>query len=136
MRITTFINVTEREYMASKIKLLVCRSCIRDNPQSDSLFASVENAKQVYGKKLRRNFFGTHAELKWVDCLTNCHRPNSVQIETLSGEEILFAEISSNNKMDEVIEMVKKFSKSSEPVTVPASLQENLRWIHNPERKH
>ncbi|QQR79557.1 MAG: hypothetical protein IPJ69_09355 [Deltaproteobacteria bacterium] len=93
--------------MSSKIILKVCRSCIRDNPQSDPCFLNEATLKATYQKKIKKPILGEPiCELRLVDCLTNCQNPNSVQIERDDGD-MLLGSINSQKNIDQVIELVK-----------------------------
>ncbi|MDP2600007.1 MAG: hypothetical protein Q8P84_04645 [Deltaproteobacteria bacterium] len=45
-----------------KIIVSVCRSCIRDNAQSDAALANEECLKNTWLKKLKKGFFGKIAD--------------------------------------------------------------------------
>ncbi len=113
-----------------KVTVLVCRSCIRENPQSEPALANEESLRITYKRKLKRGFFRNLAELQIVDCLTNCQNPNSVQIDCEDGE-MLFGRISTCQKVDEIVVLVNKLRDLSEPLKTSEILAENLIFVRS-----
>jgi predicted metal-binding protein len=115
--------------MAQKITLMVCRSCIDQNAQSDPALQDQAALHKTYEKKLKTGFFRSKiAELRFVDCLTNCENPNAVQIDREDGE-ILLGLIRTESEVDEVIRLVKGLNESGTPLLISEKLQSNLTFI-------
>ncbi len=111
-----------------KVTVLVCRSCIVQNKQEDPALKNEESLQRLYEKKLKKGFFGKIAELRMVDCLTNCENPNSVQIDREDGE-ILFGKISDEQAMDEIVQLAEALRDSKKSLEVPPSLQKKLMFV-------
>lgn len=111
-----------------KIALLVCRSCIRENTQADPSLTSEEHLRKIYSQKLKKRLFGKLAELRIVDCLTNCQNPNSVQIDREDGE-MLFGRINNCARIDDVIQLVEKLRGKDVPFQPSESLKPCLVFV-------
>ncbi len=115
--------------MSSKITLLVCRSCIRDNPQSDPCFLNEATLRATYQKKIKKGLLGGDlCELRITDCLTNCQNPNSVQIERDDGE-MLFGGILTQKNADQVIDLVKTVVNACHALGPSEELEEKLVFV-------
>ncbi|MDP2600009.1 MAG: hypothetical protein Q8P84_04655 [Deltaproteobacteria bacterium] len=68
-------------------------------------------------------------ELKIADCLTNCHKPNSVQISRDDGE-MLLGWICSESLVDEVVKLADQLKKGTTPLKPSTALKEKLIEIH------
>jgi len=106
---------------SSKTTLVVCRSCILQNSQKDAAFESEKKLIETYEKKLKSGFFGKIAELRIVDCLTNCENPNSVLIDR-QGEELLLGNIDEEKWADETIKLLKTLKDPSQPLQASQAL--------------
>jgi len=111
-----------------KIVLQVCRSCIRDNEQSDPTLKDEATLRKTYQEKLKRGLFGRVAELRIVDCLTNCANPNSVQIQRDDGE-ILFGKICSQSSVDAVIQLSDELRDPSKELVPSKILTPHLIFV-------
>ncbi len=109
--------------MGKKVTLLVCRSCIRENKQADPCLIDEPTLRATYARKLKKGWFGKKAELRVVDCLTNCQNSNSAQINREDGE-ILFGKISSEVLVDEVIQLAVTLSDTQQPLAASDSLKQ------------
>jgi predicted metal-binding protein len=117
--------------MASKkLTLLVCRSCIRENKQTDPKLMDEETLRATYTKKMKKTFFGQIAELRFLDCLTNCQNPDSVQINR-GDQEMLFGKISSERRVDEVVELVRNLRDSKKPLAPSDTLKPCLVFVRS-----
>ncbi len=116
--------------MSHKITLLVCRSCIRENAQTDPCFQDNDALEKTYAEKLKKGFFGHHAELRLTDCLTNCQNSNAVEICRADGQ-ILLGLIRSEKDVDQVIDLVKTLKDSSAPLQVSDELQEKMVCVRS-----
>lgn len=115
--------------MGSNIILKVCRSCVRDNPQSDPCFLNEATLRATYQKKVKKGLLsGQICELQFVDCLTNCQNPNSVQIERDDGE-MLFGGINHQKQVDQIIEVVKTNTNACHALGPSEELEEQLVFV-------
>lgn len=115
--------------MGSKIILKVCRSCVRDNPQSDACLLNEATLRATYQKKVKKGLLGGQlCELQFVDCLTNCQNPNSVQIERDDGD-MLFGNINTQKQIDHIMETVKTCSNACHALGPSEELEEQLVFV-------
>jgi predicted metal-binding protein len=115
--------------MKQKITLMVCRSCIAQNPQEDPCMKDEAALRETYERKLKTGFLGGKlAELLVVDCLTNCENPNSVQVNREDGE-MLFGLIRSEKQIDEIIRLVKDLKDSRKSLEASEALKKQLTFV-------
>ena len=118
---------------SSKTTLFVCRSCVLQNTQKDPSFQSEKILKETYEKKLKKGFFGKIAELRIVDCLTNCENPNSIMIDR-ADEELLLGSINEEKWVDETIKLLKTLQDVSQPLQASQALES--RMVYKRPRRH
>ncbi len=111
--------------MSEALKILACKSCLRDNP-GEGVFASPENAEKEYRGKLKEGLFRKTAHFELHSCFAECENFHCVRV--LKGKVgVHLKQISSPQKIDEVIEWVK-LSKQTNSLEVPECLKENLLY--------
>ena len=118
---------------STKTTLFVCRSCALQNTQKDPSFQSEKILRETYEKKLKKGFFGKIAELRIVDCLTNCENPNSVMIDR-ENEELLLGNINEEKWVNEVVKLLKKLQDNSQPLQVSPALES--RMVYKRPHRH
>ena len=106
-----------------KLKLLVCRTCIRDNP-GQGIFATVDSLTDVYKKGLKKGLFSCSAEMDLQNCFTECENFHCVQL-TDSDKGFRLKKISTPEKIETVLQWVKQVEKSGQ-LELPESLKDNL----------
>ena len=107
----------------NKIQVVICRTCLRDNPEEGSLSSFEENAK-VYQQGLKKGFLKKHGELRYQNCFTHCEKFHCVQV-TRNGEGFLLQQVSTPQKIKDVLDWVKE-SKATSRFEPPHSLHDNV----------
>lgn len=124
----------EKEKMAkNKLQVVLCRTCLRDNPQEGDWKSFEANAK-VYQQKLKDGFLRKHAELRFQNCFSYCEKFHCVQV-TKNGEGFLLQKISTPQKVNDLVDWVKE-SKKSPYFELPHSLHDNLIAPVKPQEKY
>ena len=104
---------------SKKLKLTVCRTCVRDNP-GEGIFENAESVEKTYRQQLKQGLFGSVAEIKMQNCFSECENFHCVQLtdDTLGFR---FKKISSPTKVDELIRWVKAVKETGR-MDLPESL--------------
>lgn len=111
--------------MSDKIKILACKSCLRDNP-GEAAFSSPENYEKAYKEKLKEGLFRKSAHFELHSCFAECEHFHCVRV--MKGNVgVHLKKISSPEKINEVIEWVKS-SKQTNSFEVPEHLKEHLLY--------
>src|ERR1700752_2959405 len=77
---TIFLDHYKRAPMSkNKFKVVVCRTCVRDNP-GEGPFANPEITEKTYREKLKEGFFRSAAELNLHNCFNYCEQYYCVQV--------------------------------------------------------
>ena len=114
-----------------KITLDICASCLRDNPQQESLLQNIPQLVAHYQKHLKPGWFRKHPKVRLVDCLSNCRNGNSVQINRDDGA-ILLGQINSAELITAIIKLAQKLRGPS-PLEVSTELAKYVARVMPPQ---
>ncbi len=104
-------------------KLVICRTCVRDNPKETPFSDFEENAKH-YQNLLKEGFLKKTADLHYQNCFAVCENFHCVLVHH-GHKGFLFKKISSVEKIQSLVTWLKEL-KEGAPIEIPQELQENL----------
>ncbi len=111
--------------MSAPLKILACKSCLRDNP-GKGVFSSPESYEKEYKEKLKEGLFRKTAQFELQSCFAECEHFHCVRV--MKGKTgVHLKKISSPEKIGEVIEWVKQ-AKRTNFFEVPENLKENFLY--------
>jgi len=107
----------------SKLKLTICRTCIRDN-YGEGIFSDIDQVERAYRRGLKDGAFSSSAEVCLQNCFTECENFHCVQVE---NEQAGFRlkKISTPEKIEEVTRWMKEIQRSGR-LDLPDPLIPNL----------
>ncbi|MCP5467793.1 MAG: hypothetical protein H7A32_00815 [Deltaproteobacteria bacterium] len=108
---------------SSRPKIVICRTCVRDNPKKAPFTNFEENAK-YYQSLLKEGFFKKSADLHYQNCFAVCENFHCVLVHH-GHRGFLFKKISSVEKIHSLVAWVRKLEQGVVP-EIPEDLQENL----------
>ncbi len=112
----------------SKLKLTICRTCVRDN-YGEGIFSNIDLVEKSYKDRLKEGRFGSAAEIALQNCFTECENFHCVQ---LADEAMGFRlkKISTTEKINEVSDWVKQVKNTGRwdlPETLISHLIEPIK---------
>ena len=107
----------------NKLQVVLCRTCVRDNP-GQGMFQDFELNSKAYQSQLKAGLFKKHADLKYKNCFAQCENFHCVQV-TKNGEGFLLKKISTPEQVQNLIEWVKE-AKEHSALSLPKVFQTQL----------
>jgi hypothetical protein len=110
----------------NKIKLTICRTCIRDN-EGEGVFSQIDLVEKAYKERLKEGLFHSAAEIKLQNCFSQCENFHCIEVADQTKTYQL-KKISNIEKVESVCDFIKK-SKTSGQLEFPEELRDNLLEI-------
>ncbi len=107
----------------SKLEMVICRTCLRDNPGSGTFTDFEHNAKH-YQESLKEGFLKKTADIKFQNCFAQCENFHCVQV-TQGGRGYLLKKISTPEKQQQLVEWLRE-SKQKGLLELPDTFSEHL----------
>ena len=106
----------------AKLKFLICRTCVRDNP-GEGVFSTIESLEKTYRQQLKSGLFSSVAEIELQNCFSECENFHCVQLTDAQGG-VRLKKISTPQQLQQVVQWIKDCQKSGK-VELPEGLQEH-----------
>lgn len=111
--------------MSESLKILACKSCLRDSP-GEGVFASPESIEKEYKEKLKEGWMRKTSSFELHGCFAECENFHCLRV--FKGKKgFHLKKISNPEKIDQVIEWMRH-AKKSDGFEVPECLKENLLY--------
>lgn len=117
----------------SNLELVICRTCLRDNPGAGN-FSDFETNAKSYQEALKAGLFKKTAQVKFQNCFAQCENFYCVQV-TQGGEGFLLKQVSTLEKQQELLDWLKE-SKRQGQLELPESFSEHLIAPVKPQEKY
>lgn len=118
-----------------KLELVICRTCLRDNPGEES-FADFESNASAYQSAFKESWLKKTAEVKYQNCFAQCENFYCVQV-IQNQQGFLLKKISSREKMNHVIAWLQRVKKGVQAFELPSELRDHLiAPVKNPQEKY
>lgn len=119
----------------NKLELVICRTCLRDNP-GEGDFTNFETNAKTYQSAFKEGWLKKTAEIKYQNCFAQCEHFHCVQI-TKDNEGFLLKKISTPEKLGSVVSWLKEVKSGTQNFALPTELSEHLIGpVRHPQEKY
>lgn len=107
----------------NKLEVVICRTCLRDNPGTGTFTDFETNAKH-YQESFKEGLFKKTADLKFQNCFAQCENFHCVQV-TRNGIGYLLKKISTPEKQAQLVHWLRD-NKDCDRLELPEALSDHL----------